>query len=444
MLTAANLLALQRHAGNAAVTALLARQVTELTRDQVAYAVEQTRSRLNRTSIQTLQELLGGNADGNWTSSFVQSLVRFQERTAGPANGLIGTATLDALIERALGRSLETRVIHLVADFFDLGTDNVSSIRYAGWLQQPYYVTGAHSVGQVLIGPPAMGNFSSIKDALEQALASVAVSPVAGQPVGMPDDQVERTLGINGDVLRDPRSIRGLQSYLQGEVTGRWEPDTCHRIADFQLREGLPNGRGDQGRLYDDTMRRILDLLGGHAYKRDLVIRMIVDWYRIDERGVVDVLYEPAQYAAQDVKFTGRPGPGEITFGTEAFAYGHESLVHTVQQAFAEAKHHAAGLSPMQSEFLGARARVVSDVIDDFSTDPDPLLSRGFVLDAKEALDAFLALPQSIQDRQATAFESMRKVVIGRYQLATPAERTSHAAVLAAYQAVPITTVKKP
>ena len=35
----------------------------------------------------------------------------------------------------------------------------------------------------------------------------------------------------------------------------------------------------------------------------------------------------------------------------------------------------------------------------------------------------------------------MRKAVIGRYELATPAEQTSHAAVLAAYQAVP---VKKP
>jgi hypothetical protein len=424
---------------------MLARQATELTQDQVDYAVEQTRSRLNRTSIQTLQELIGGHADGNWTSAFVHSLSRFQERTAGPANGLIGTATLDALVERALGRSLETRVIHLVADFLDLRLDDtVSSIRYAGSLQQEWYLSGGDAVGQILIGPPAMGSFSSIRQALTEAHERVSQPPAMGQPVGMPHDEAERTVVINMQTLRDPRSIRGLQSFLLGDVTGKWELDTCHRIADFQAREGLSTEKGDEGRLYDDTMRRILFLLSFHHYKRDVVIRMIVDWYRMDERGVVDVLYEPTQYAAQEVKFTGRPGPGEITFGTEAFAYGQESLVHTVQQAFAEANHHAAGMSPLQSEFLGARARVVSNVVDDFSTDLDPLLSRGFVLDAKEALDAFLALPQNVQERQAKAFESMRKAVVWRYELATPAERTGHAALLAAYQAVPVAPVNTP
>jgi hypothetical protein len=439
-------LALQRHVGNAAVTALLRTRRTPtpvstgLTAVQARASVADVHRRFSRNSIQTIQEIMGGWADGKWTASWSSSLASWQQgNQIAPADAIVRAGTLDRFVTEAVARGWQTQVIHLVADFFDLDTrSSTLSIRFDATLPDKFFVQSSWGLGRVFIGAPAMHTSATIKAALDEALTPMAQTQGSKTPqTGMQPDDASKVAAENGRMLRDERSVRAIQGLLGANPTGVFDADTSHRVADFQAKENLSTAHGDEGRIYLETFKRILDkLIAGRD--QDLAIRLTIDWYRIKEDGVIDIRYDPRLISPFSLQAAGRPAPSVLTFGQLAFGFGHESLVHDIDAGCTQARLHASGTSPMQGVFLAMRARVMSQVIDVFATDPDPAKSAGFVFDARRALDAFLALNPEAQLALNKRFETVRERVLERYAEADPADRKAHAALLAEYKAVAI------
>ena len=431
-------LALQNAAGNAAVGKLL-RQVASKDRTPTKQAVDAVRRRFSKSAIQTLQLLVGGAfANGRWDAGWADSLARFQARhQLSSPPGLPDRPTLDALVAQAVSQDMQTEVIHLVAEFFRIDTTDVISLRFDPTLGTEAVAESFGGLDSVRLGSPAMVDAAKIKSALEMVLTPSGADPGSSPLpfVRMSQRDAELAAKENNRLLRDDRAVRIIQDLLDEELTGRFSPETSRRIADFQASNNLLSSPADAGRLTYETFKAMVDKLIARHHEEP-AIRLVLDWYEIEDRGPLDVAVDRALPVDFEIHSASRPGPAIVTFGAAAFAAGHESLVHTIEQAYTEARARTAGLSDSQARFLGFRARVLSQVGDVFATDPNTIASLGFVRDARLALEAFKQLPQSVQQRLKSQFEGLRNVVEGRFSTADPQEQAAHAALVADYRAV--------
>jgi hypothetical protein len=390
-------IALQRTAGNAAVTRWLARR--ELRDYEVADEIASLKGLLlSDASIRSIQLILETDLTGEFTAADVQALVRLHTRLGlNPRNAMIGRKTLDALVRIAAARQMEEEAIHLVADFYKVGSAALS-IRYSPTLLVPSMAT-ADPAGMrfVAIGKPALESAGAIRKAIDAALADASPAPGATAPPVLQGKPLAEAVKANAYALRDQRSVIAVQHATGAAPSGFLDEDAVQSIAAFQQARQIAPADGILG---DPTFDALVTQLGS-TRAEDAAIRLVIDYRGIDQRGVMDVSFDPAQADEVKIHSLATRAAASITFGSALFGQPVERIVHRIARAFADVDLRHRGIPSGRRAFLLERFTMLSPGMPEEEFTP-------FMADAVQALAAWKALDADAQKALAAEFAELR------------------------------------
>lgn len=159
-------------------------------------------------------------------------------------------------------------------------------------------------------------------------------------------------------------------------------------------------------------------------------IRMIVDFFRLDENGLINIAFDPADPDNATTNAAVIPGNSTITISPNAFAQGFAGLVHTIAHEYEHVRQNRVGIADLPiSEFLGERIEILSVGMDEEDI-------AGFMNDADRAVDQWNLMPVDQRRANFAKFVEVRNKVRARLAKATPAEQATHAPTLAKFNAV--------
>jgi len=216
----------------------------------------------------------------------------------------------------------------------------------------------------IAIGKSALVNAHTIKHAIVDALA-VPAPPVTGltgpvQPT-LSDAHAIEAAEFNERKVRDVRSVRAIQRTLGLPFTGAFDQDTSQALVPFQQANVVASGVG-MGKIDDATfyeLVRSIAMMGGE----DSAIRLIVDYRRIPEDGVLDASLDMSLRAGRQAGYVidqGRAGGNMIRFEPALFTDEPETIVMKVAQAYEEVRLGRTTESGERQAFLIAKFTVLA------------------------------------------------------------------------------------
>jgi hypothetical protein len=432
------LLELQHGAGNSAVTGLVARSprttappdLAHLDPEEARDTVEQLRShRLDQASVRAIQSALGTPGTGSWELADAQALSRFQVdrklRRGGTYDYVrLNEKTIDTIIREQVAVGMEQEMIHLAVDWerLDTGADTLS-VRFDPTLAEKSAVTfEADTVRIVTVGRAALTSARAIAKTVKGQLApdplAAMIAPGA-VPTILSADDAAAAAGFNASVLSDRRSALIVQRIVGAPRTGELDPVTSQFVARRQQALGLTT---QDGTIDDDLFHAFVTSLSA-TLDMEALIRLVVDYRRLRETGVVDASFDPGLDPAQDYRIVtaGHGAPASIVFGPGGLPAGATapSLVHTIARAYEEARLGMDGRGKLAREFLAFKLDLLGNGLTD-----EPF--GFFASKAVQALDRFRRLDTAEQSALGGAFDELGRKVEERFSAATAAEQQSY------------------
>lgn len=444
----ADVLALQRLAGNAAVSSLVARAPKRAPKPpdpaaigdwEVRDVIETIRNRrLDEASVRAIQDALGMPATGSFTAADALALSRFRLAHRMGAGTTFDRRVLDAIVKDRVAVGMEQEMIHLVADWEDLDTrSDTLSVRFDPTATVASTVSfDLSELRSVGIGKAALKDSRSIRKAIRAALAEKPPSfflpapPARAVPTLLTADEAEGAAGFNASILGDRRAVIALQRIVGAPTTGTFDATTSQFIADLQRSRRF---RTRDGTIDDELFHFVVDRLDSDG-DRDALIRLVVSYRGISEEGVVGVAFDSGLARDFAVASGGTGSPTTLTFGASGFGASQqaEAIVHTIAHGYEDARLRLTRHTAAERRFLGAKLEVLSvGMGEELFGDA----GSGFVQDATEALRAFEALDRPERIRLWTDFEQVRDKVYQRFGQASAADHDNSVALLRAYQA---------
>ncbi len=321
-------IALQHLAGNHAVSALVAREPSFGLYDdeeKAALKLINDTMRLDDASVRTLQSLIGAPLTGTFTYKDARSLSHFRVRHGMKRSGLLTRGVLETMLADLVAAGRENEAVHLIANASGLMRDkDILSLRFDASLTTASAQTvGPSQLRVMTVGPSALKDVKSLQDAIKARLATGPgpLMPVA-TPVILTDEEAEGAAAENQGVLRDRRSVLAIQTLLTAPQTGTFDAATARFIANAQ--QGRPAGRKD-GVIDEAFIHFVIERLSapgspaGIGTDRDALIRVVVDYFRIDETGVADVVFDSSLFDEFVVEGGKGGTPATLKFGPRAF-----------------------------------------------------------------------------------------------------------------------------
>jgi peptidoglycan hydrolase-like protein with peptidoglycan-binding domain len=402
-----------------------------LTPAQERAAITFVRGRYDINSIRVIQVIAGTKVDGNFGPVSAQAVATFQQGRGIGATGQVDQPTLDAVVAQCVTNGQQDYGIYAAANFFGIkiraGALTVSFASGQAAAGANAFESGGLRV--ITLGPTAMTNSAKIRDTINAQLALPA--PAAAAPGPTPNllkpKQVKAAIAFDKRHLRDPRSVRAIQAFIGATPDGVFSADTVQRVANFQNGAGLKED-GQIGRITINPL--VMGMVG--AGDRNSAIRAIVDFFKLDENGLVDIHFSSTDANNATTTDQAIPGNSAITIGPSAFAQGWAGLVHTIAHEFEHVRQNRVGIADLPiSEFLGERVEILSRGMDEEDL-------AGFMDDARRALREWNKMPAAQRRANFAKFVEVRNKVRARLAKAAKAAPLSpgDAATLTAYNAV--------
>jgi peptidoglycan hydrolase-like protein with peptidoglycan-binding domain len=433
----ATVLSLQRAVGNAAVAGmvgrrLLARAPGPLTAAQERAAVAAARALLTRTGVRVLQEIVNTTVDGAFGPITAQAVATFQGANALGQTGIVDRATLDALVASAVTNAMHDEAIFLVADWENLDiVSGTLTVRHdpsiAGVVDSNMTRQGGN-LRVITIGTAAFASSTRLGNAIRANVtaANPAAAAPAAAPAALTRAEATAATTFNRSHFRDRRSAEIIQSQCGDVLTGAFTNDTSQRITVIQAAAGLT----PDGKVGRQTLRELVRRLDA-AGERDAAIRLIIDFHRFNENGLLDIAFDPTVTTSNAETGSAQiPGPTTIRVGPSAFTQGYEGLVHTIAHELEHTRQRRIGIQNRNlREFLGERIEILSVGMEEENF-------AGFLSDATRALAQFNAMPAALRRQNWSRFVDVRTKVRSRFAGASAADQAANAALLANYNAV--------
>lgn len=436
-LTPASMLSLQRTAGNAAVAGIVRRRVLARAPGPLAPAQEKAavaagKALLTRTGVRVLQELVNTTVDGAFGPITAQAVATFQGTSTLGQTGIIDRATLDALVASAVTNAMHDEAIFLVADWENLdivsGTLTVRHDPALPGLVDSNMTRQGGDLRVITISAAAFANSTRLGDAIRaNVTAANPAHPAPGvAPAALTKAQATAATSFNRSTFRDRRSVEIIQAQCGAAVTGTFTADTAQRVTVIQAAAGLTV----DGKVGRQTLRELVRRLDA-AGERDAAIRLIIDFHRFNEDGLLDIAFDATVTTSNAETGSAQiPGPTTIRVGPSAFTQGYEGLVHTIAHELEHTRQRRIGIQDRNlREFLGERIEIMSVGMEeeDFA---------GLVDDAGRALAQFNAMPAALRKQNWSKFVEVRTKVRARFAAASGPDQAANAALLANYNAV--------
>lgn len=402
-----------------------------LTPAQEKAAVAFARGHYDVNSIRVIQVIVGTKVDGNFGPVSAQAVATFQPGAGLGATGQVDQPTLDAVLARCVTNGQQDYGIYTAANFHGIniraGALTVSFAAGQAAAGANTFETGGLRV--ITLGPTALTNSAKVRDTINAQLAVPA--PAAAAPGPTPNllkpNQVKAAIAVNKRSLRDPRSVRAVQAFIGATPDGVFSADTVQRVANFQNGAGLKED-GQIGRITINPL--VMGMVG--AGDRNSAIRAIVDFFKLDENGLVDIHFSSTDGNNATTTDQAIPGNSAITVGPSAFAQGWAGLVHTIAHEFEHVRQNRVGIADLPiSEFLGERVEILSRGMDEEDL-------AGFMDDARRALREWNKMPAAQRRANFAKFQEVRNKVRARLAKAAKVAPLSAAdtATLTGYNAV--------
>jgi peptidoglycan hydrolase-like protein with peptidoglycan-binding domain len=422
---------LQRTAGNAAVGRMLLRAPGPLNAAQERASFTAGRALLSPSGVRVLQELVNTTVDGSFGPITAQAVATFQGTSGLPQDGIIDRATLDALVAAAVANAMHDEAIFLVADWENLdivsGTLTVRHDPALAGIVDSNLTRQGGNLRVVTISAAAFADSTRLGNAIRaNVTAADPVRPAPGAaPAALTAAEARSATSFNRRHWRDRRSAQIIQSQVGAAITGTFDDDTAQRITVIQAAAGILV----DGKVGRQTLRELVRRLDA-AGERDAAIRLIIDFHRFNEDGLLDIAFDATVTSNAETGSAQIPGPTLIRVGPSAFTQGYEGLVHTIAHELEHTRQRRIGIQNQNlREFLGERIEILSVNMEEENF-------AGFVDDATRALAQFNAMPPELRRQNFAQFTQVRAKVRSRFAAATPAEQAANAALLVNYNAV--------
>jgi peptidoglycan hydrolase-like protein with peptidoglycan-binding domain len=407
---------------------VLARAPGPLTAAQERTAVAAAR-RFSSNAVRAIQLTVGTVSDGIFGPITAEAVAVFQAGVPHPQHGIVDEATLDAMVLANHLAGMDDETLALVENFFriNLRRDTLSVRSDAALASASAMTTESDSLRMITVGPSAFTSAHAVRDAINaQLVAPVAPGAAPGPvPAVLTAPQARAAVAFNVSHLRDRRSVVAVQSFVGNAGTGAWDANTVQRVAQLQQTAGLDV----DGKIGQHTMRELGIQLEA-AGQRNSLLRMIVDFFRFDQNGLLDISFDPTVASNAETGSSAIPGPTTIRVGPSAFTPGYERLVHTIAHEFEHVRQRRVGVQSSDiREFLGERIEILSR-----GTLEEDMV--GFASDAARALRFFNAMTVAEQRAEWAHFTEVRNKVRQRFRAASAVDQVIHAQVLIDYNAV--------
>jgi peptidoglycan hydrolase-like protein with peptidoglycan-binding domain len=428
---------LQRTAGNAAVGGVVGRRVLArapgpLSPAQERAAVRAGRALLTRTGVRVLQELVNTTVDGAFGPITAQAVATFQGTSGLGQTGIVDRATLDALVASAVTNAMHDEAIFLVADWENLDiVSGTLTVRHDPALGAGVISSMTREGGNlrvITVGATAFASSTSLGDAIRANVTDPnPARPAPGaEPAALTRAEATSATRFNRSKFRDRRSAEIIQSLCGAALTSTLTDSDAQRITIVQGAAGLVQ----DGKVGRRTLRELVRRLDA-AGQRDAAIRLIIDFHRFNEDGLLDISFDATVTGSNAETGSAQiPGPTTIRVGPSAFTQGYEGLVHTIAHELEHTRQRRIGIQNRNlREFLGERIEILSVGMEEEAF-------AGFLSDATRALAEFNSMPAALRKQNWGRFVQVRAKVRARFAAATAAEQTANAALLVNYNAV--------
>jgi peptidoglycan hydrolase-like protein with peptidoglycan-binding domain len=421
--------------GGLAVSRLLDSQVVlqrapgPLTPAQEKSAITFNRAQYDINSVRVIQVIVRTTVDGQFGPISAQAVATFQQANGIVATGQVDQPTLDVVVARCVTNGQQDYGIYAAADFFAIPTKaNALTVSF----KAAQAAAGANSfeaggLRVITLGPTGMTNSAKIRDTInaQLALPAPAVAAPGPTPTLLTAKQEKAAIAFNRAKWHDPRSIRAIQAFIGAAPDGIFSADTVQRIANFQNGAGLKED-GQIGRI---TINPLVMGMNG-AGSQNSAIRAILDFYRLDENGLVDIHFDTADPNNATTTDQAIPGNSAITISPNAFTQGFAGLVHTVAHEMEHVRQNRVGIADLPiSEFLGERIEILSKGMDEEDL-------AGFMNDATRALQQWNLMPVAQRRANFAKFVEVRNKVRARLAKAPKPLSAPDQATLTGFNAV--------
>jgi peptidoglycan hydrolase-like protein with peptidoglycan-binding domain len=408
---------------------VLARAPGPLTPAQEKAAVAAAK-RFSSNAIRVIQLTVATVSDGKFGPISAQAVAVFQAAIPHAQDGIVDEPTLDAMVVANHTAGADDETLALVESFYgiDVRRDALSVRSDATLVNASAMTTESANLRMITVGPSAFTSGAAVRDAINaQLVAPIAPGAAPGPvPAVLTAKQAKSAVEFNTSKLRDRRSVVAVQSLVGNATTGVWDADTAQRVAALQQAAG---GLTVDGKIGQQTMRELGIQLEA-AGQRNSLLRLIADFFKLDENGLLDISFDPAIASNASTGSRAIPGPTKIRVGPSGFTQGYEGLVHTVAHEFEHVRQRRVGIQSRDiREFLGERIEILSKGMleEDMA---------GLADDAGRALDHFNAMTVAEQRAEWGHFTEIRNKVRQRFRAATAVDQVIHAQVLIDYNAV--------
>ena len=450
---AEHILALQRTAGNRAVTRLLRQPKTALTPAAAKAAAADVNRLYDEESRRALKSFAGRTADASpFTEADAEAFAQLQQQLKLTPTGKADEATVDALLKIAgpthAARSL---LIHLVVDRAGLDVSPALSVIHDSSLTQASDVQVFEGgVPEIKLGDAAFANSATMLAEIRKQLAK---TPKAGAVTAVPaaalkDPKAQQdAIAFNQAKLSDKRSIRIVEGLFGAKVTGTWGADAVRHIAARQAAAGY---KAD-GKLELPTLEFVSAMLNGQN-EQDAALQVLIDYFDLDRAHAWDVHYVATQPSggkganahAQTLAIANGVG-GVVEIYPAGVMQPLAGLVHTLAHELGHVEQRVAGIaSDAVREFLSEGIEIESKGMPEESIESDadidlmiqgkPTSSPGFITDAGQMMNAWDALTQTEKAANHARYKQLRAIIVARIGQGTRTQQTKLAPFIARLQ----------
>ena len=416
---------------------VLARAAGPLTPEQEQAAITAAKARFSNIAIRALQLSVRTTSDGDFGPESAQAVAGFQQAlVSGHAvDGIVDEPTLDTVVASNAAGAINSATLSIVSSFYGLDLGDVLSLLARKEAGPSTMKVESGGLRVIKIGRDVFTSAAGVRDAIQAQLDDPLIP--SGAPTAAPSvlssGKASSAIAFNATRLRDPRSVIAIQHRFGNPLTGTWDADTVQRVAGFQQNNDETTLDVD-GKVGPKTLRAIaitmLEPKDTADIQHNSLLRMIVDFYKLDETDLIDISHDPTMEGDNAKTDNMVDGPSKVRIGPNAFTQTFEELVHTVAHELEHVRQTRVGVAGKNvREFLGERIEILSKGMmeEDFV---------GFADDIDRALGLFKAMTKAEQRKQWTHLEQVRTKVRARFAAASKDERDPYAHLLKGYNAL--------
>lgn len=425
----------QQDAGNGSDKSVM-RAPGPLTAAQETAAVRFNRARYDERSIRIIQLITGTAVDGRFGDISAQAVAVWQVANGLTMNGQVDAASLNQMVIDRAAAGLPEHAIQLCIDFHNLNVrrdtlsiqfddENILEriINRARGTPAAAVEFGPGNTRVIRVSPRAFDSEPTLFAAINAQLTAPApaVPAVGARPTLLTAVQERSAISFNRSHFNDRRSVLAIQGHVGAIPDGVFGPDTVQRIADAQRISGL----AVDGKVGRDTLEVFVTELIGLDFP-DAAIRLIVDFYNFNERGLLDIHFDPNEPDNAATSGVLRQG-SVVTVGPAGLAQPFAGLVHSIAHEFEHVRQRREGIASRDTrEFLAEALEIMSVGMDeeDFA---------GFINDAEDAMDWWNGMPPPDRVTHRLRFIQVRNRVRARIAAGTLLQQIMNAPLLIRY-----------